>query len=69
MEPGDVLYMPKGVVHYATTLNETESYHLTIGLHRENMQWLDVLHWLLEDEVSDAAASLRPTSAGGDGPS
>ena len=27
MRPGDVLYMPKGVVHYAQTLNGTEAFH------------------------------------------
>ncbi len=40
MKQGDVLYMPKGVVHYALT--STESFHLTIGFHRQNMQWFDV---------------------------
>ena len=48
MEPGDVLYMPKGVVHYADTHKDTETFHLTIGLHRVNMQWLDVLHYMID---------------------
>lgn len=39
--------MPKGVVHYAQTETGSEAYHLTIGLHRQNLQWLDVLHRLL----------------------
>ena len=39
MAPGDVLYMPKGVVHYATTADSI-SFHLTIGLHRDNRQWV-----------------------------
>ena len=30
--------MPKGVVHYALTDGGSEAFHLTIGLHRENMQ-------------------------------
>lgn len=46
MSAGDVLYMPKGVVHYAIT-NQEESFHLTIGLHRRNMQWIDVFHHML----------------------
>ena len=47
MAPGDVLYMPKGVVHYAVTSPDAESFHLTVGLHRDNLQWLDVLYQLL----------------------
>ena len=47
MAPGDVLYMPKGVVHYAVTDDATQAFHLTIGLHRENMQWLDVAYHIL----------------------
>jgi len=51
MSPGDVLYMPKGVVHYALTDSSSEAFHLTIGLHRENMQWLDVFHFMIEQAV------------------
>ena len=55
MAPGDVLYMPKGVVHYAVTHNATEAFHLTIGLHRDNMQWLDVFYHLLAfDEAGES---------------
>ena len=48
MAPGDVLYMPKGVVHYAMTENATEAFHLTIGLHLELVSpiWLPSL-WVL----------------------
>ena len=49
-----VLYMPKGVVHYALTMNSTESFHITIGLHRDNMQWLDVLHHMMTSEEEDS---------------
>ena len=47
MAPGDVLYMPKGVVHYADTDPNEEAFHLTIGIHRQNLQWIDVVHHLL----------------------
>eukprot|EP00912_Choanoflagellata_sp_UC4_P000822 UC4_evm11s507 len=47
MKAGDVLYMPKGVVHYAQT--ESESMHLTIGFHRWNMQWIDVFRGLINE--------------------
>ena len=51
MRPGDVLYMPKGVVHYALTADDSESYHLTIGLHRDNMQWRDVVRYLIDAKL------------------
>ena len=39
--------MPKGVVHYADTDPNEEAFHLTIGIHRQNLQWIDVVHHLL----------------------
>ena len=59
MAPGDMLYMPKGVVHYAVTDNATEAFHLTIGLHRENMQWLDVFYHMLVHAEGIAAAEAE----------
>ena len=53
MSPGDVLYMPKGVVHYAITDKSSGSFRITVGLHRQNMQWFDVL--------MDVAASVDTT--------
>ena len=50
MAPGDFLYMPKGAVHYAHTADDSEAYHLTIGLHRINMQWLDVMRDVINSE-------------------
>ena len=63
MEPGDVLYMPKGVVHYADTHKDTETFHLTIGLHRVNMQWLDVLHYMIDAHLrkSDDGDGSEPS--------
>lgn len=55
--------MPKGVVHYAKT-DPAESFHLTIGLHRENMQWLDLLHYLLSSQPSDGEAPARVPATG-----
>lgn len=46
MKKGDVLYMPKGVVHYAQT-HSSDAVHLTIGFHRGNLQWHDVLRTLI----------------------
>ena len=68
MGPGDVLYMPKGVVHYANTDSAEEAYHLTIGLHRQNMQWIDLLHHLLThatDTHADADTLSGASGVGG----
>ena len=42
MGPGDVLYLPKGIVHTATTVNDTLSAHLTISLKRDGLRWGDL---------------------------
>eukprot|EP00941_MAST-03F_sp_MAST-3F-sp1_P002189 g2189.t1 len=49
--PGDFLYMPKGVVHYAIT-NSDDDYaaHITIGLRRNGMKWIDVAAYTLTYE-------------------
>jgi len=39
---GDVLYMPKGMVHYATTRANVSSTHLTIGLLRKGRTWREL---------------------------
>ena len=41
---GDTLYLPKGIVHYATTRENISSTHLTISLFREGHTWRDVLY-------------------------
>lgn len=45
LKPGDVLYIPRGFLHAAQTLDR-ESAHLTIGI--LNYTWLDALRTILE---------------------
>jgi hypothetical protein len=45
IEPGDILYIPRGVYHEAATCDDY-SLHLTIGLYPYT--WLDLCHRLLE---------------------
>lgn len=48
MVPGDMLYLPKGVVHAATTAPGFDSTtHVTIGLIRDNFKYGDLLASLL----------------------
>ena len=42
LQRGDVLYMPKGIVHYATTRDNVTSTHLTVGLFRKGHTWRDI---------------------------
>lgn len=39
--PGDVLYIPRGLVHKANSL-ETSSLHLTVGVH--SIRWAQIIH-------------------------
>jgi hypothetical protein len=66
MQPGDVLYLPRGTVHAATS-NETATVHLTIGIHRQ--LWFPLIQEALLDlpigfartpeATADAAEQLR----------
>ena len=51
LEPGDVLYLPRGHWHAAVGLGGP-TLHLTIGLTRKNGS--DLLHWLADDLLADA---------------
>jgi ribosomal protein L16 Arg81 hydroxylase len=49
MRPGDVLYLPRGTVHAATS-NETATVHLTIGIHRQ--LWFPLIQEALLEMVA-----------------
>jgi hypothetical protein len=51
LEPGDVLYLPRGYWHAAVGLGEP-SLHLTIGLTRKT--GADLLHWLADEAMASA---------------
>ncbi|GAB4361892.1 MAG: hypothetical protein Fur0042_31380 [Cyanophyceae cyanobacterium] len=46
LQPGDVLYVPRGHWHYAMACGDRPSFHLTIGIDCET--GLDWLAWLME---------------------
>lgn len=69
LQPGDVLYMPKGVYHSAKTDESSISGHITIGVRA--MRWNDVLkrhaievveHLVRERELADLSPSWAPTT-------
>jgi ribosomal protein L16 Arg81 hydroxylase len=52
LEPGDVLYLPRGYWHAAVGLGGP-TLHLTIGLTRKTAA--DLLHWLADEVLADPA--------------
>jgi lysine-specific demethylase/histidyl-hydroxylase NO66 len=56
LEPGDVLYLPRGFIHSAVTEGSENSLHLTLSCHRAN-SWADLLEAALPSALSEAIAS------------
>jgi len=57
LEVGDVLYMPKGIVHMAQTDAITDSAHITLSLERQGHRWVDVL-----DRVCSRVTQAKTTT-------
>lgn len=52
MSPGDVLYIPRGVMHDASTLQDERSLHITLGL--LDASWAQLLRSLIDElELDD----------------
>jgi lysine-specific demethylase/histidyl-hydroxylase NO66 len=62
LEAGDVLYMPRGWIHQACTLQTDEhSLHLTVSA-MQQWAWVDYLELLLPEALAAAVASETSTS-------
>ena len=48
LTPGDVLYLPKSVVHFATTDPGVVASHLTISLSRSGRTWQEVVNGMCQ---------------------
>jgi ribosomal protein L16 Arg81 hydroxylase len=55
LQPGDLLYMPRGFIHETST-NRAESMHVTLII--SPYRWVDLLHDLV-DELAEANEALR----------
>ena len=73
LEPGDVLYMPRGWVHFARTLppsgggdDHNHSLHLTVSAY-QGWCWSDLLEMILPEALDASAAAPAPPSAIGGG--
>ncbi len=61
LEPGAMLYLPRGLVHQARTTADSSSLHLTVGVH--TFRWGDLLDEVLHQarhEQLDLRRSLPP---------
>ena len=63
LEPGDVLYLPRGEVHEAA-VEGAHSVHLTIGI--QTLCGIDYLGWLAEQIASEVAVRRDLTRLGGE---
>lgn len=54
LQPGDLLYMPRGCYHVAVPMNEP-TLHLTLGV--KNPRGMDLLHWMVERLSATAVAA------------
>ena len=66
LQPGDLLYMPRGWIHQAITLqddsgSDKHSLHLTISVSQQ-WAWADFLELLLPDALNSAINSDKSTS-------
>ena len=61
LEPGDALYLPKGIVHAARTDQTAPAAHLTIAVPMKGRTWGDLLAFVTDAalEESDAPAEQR----------
>ena len=63
LEPGDVLYLPRGEVHEAA-VEGPHSVHLTVGI--QTLCGIDYLSWLAEQIASEVAVRRDLTRLGGE---
>eukprot|EP00310_Coccolithus_braarudii_P025328 CAMPEP_0183344192 /NCGR_PEP_ID=MMETSP0164_2-20130417/9932_1 /TAXON_ID=221442 /ORGANISM="Coccolithus pelagicus ssp braarudi, Strain PLY182g" /LENGTH=266 /DNA_ID=CAMNT_0025515157 /DNA_START=99 /DNA_END=896 /DNA_ORIENTATION=+ len=62
LEPGDLLYLPRGVVHQARTTSDFST-HLTLSTYQRHA-WADLLAAALPAILRDASASSLPLRRG-----
>jgi Uncharacterized conserved protein len=46
LEPGDLLYLPRGYIHQASTVANEHSLHVTISVYQKTA-WIDLLEKVL----------------------
>jgi len=54
LEPGDILYMPRGTIHQGKCMEDVHSLHITISMYQRN-SWTDLLEKLLPGALAVAS--------------
>lgn len=56
LEPGDLLYFPRGIIHQASTVPGHHSLHVTMSVYQKNC-WADLLELFLPHALAQASES------------
>ncbi|XP_055638168.1 bifunctional lysine-specific demethylase and histidyl-hydroxylase NO66 [Toxorhynchites rutilus septentrionalis] len=56
LEPGDLLYFPRGIIHQACTVSGHHSLHVTMSVYQKN-SWADLMEIFLPHALAQAAES------------
>lgn len=56
LQPGDVLYMPRGAIHEASAVEDSDSLHITLSVHQK-WTWADLLLATVQDAIKSTAAA------------
>ncbi|XP_055606412.1 bifunctional lysine-specific demethylase and histidyl-hydroxylase NO66-like isoform X2 [Uranotaenia lowii] len=54
LEPGDLLYFPRGIIHQASTVPGHHSLHVTMSVYQKN-SWTDLLEYMLPQALALAS--------------
>ena len=54
LEPGDLLYFPRGVIHQAVTQDENHSLHVTVSTYQKT-SWIDLFEKMIPQTLAAAA--------------
>ena len=57
LDPGDMLYLPRGFIHYAESLPDDDSLHITISMGSNKMTWSNLLEKAMLRAISIAKLS------------
>eukprot|EP00039_Didymoeca_costata_P003315 m.66783 g.66783 ORF g.66783 m.66783 type:complete len:996 (-) comp11837_c0_seq2:96-3083(-) len=53
IKPGEIMYLPQGLVHKATATTTAASYHLTIGIIQQNSKFESLIKNSLDEETTE----------------
>ena len=63
LQPGDVLYLPRGWIHQGESVGKSPSLHLTVSSFQQNA-WVDILEVLIPEALAAATSAHLPLREG-----